>query len=147
MPLQFLSPLHRATRQISLHFEPKMARREVSNQEGHVLSFLRSYSPSPVGEVARVFGLRGSTLTGMLDRLEERGFITRELHPDDRRSFLLHMTPKGKRVANSVQEFVERFETDIRKRVSATDIKGFDRVMAAIAEVTAVEVRDPKEKT
>jgi DNA-binding MarR family transcriptional regulator len=124
-----------------------MARREVSNQEGHLLSFLRSYSPSPVGEVARILGIRGSTLTGMLDRLEYRGFITRELHPDDRRSFLLRITPKGKRGANSVQEFVERFEADIRKRISAADVKGFDRVMAAITEVTAVEVRNPREKT
>ena len=54
-------------------------------------------------------------------------------------------------MANSVQEFVERFEADVRRRVTATDIKGFDRVIAAIAEVTEVQVRgragSGKEKT
>ena len=142
MALRFLSPLHKATRQISLDFEPRMARLGVSNPEGHLLSFLRAYSPSTVGEVGRVFGLSGSTLTGILDRLEERGFLAREPHPEDRRSFLVRITSRGARVADGVQEFVEGFEAEVRKRITPADLDGFDRVMAAIGAVTQVEVRE-----
>lgn len=147
MPLLFLSPIHKASRQISLDFEPRMADLGVSNPEGHLLSFLRTYSPSTVGEVGRVFGRSGSTLTGMLDRLEERGFIMRELHPEDRRSFLVHITRKGRRVADKVQRFVEQFETDVRARITRADLQGFKRVMAAIGEVTQVEVRESRRST
>jgi DNA-binding MarR family transcriptional regulator len=147
MPLRFLSPLHKASRQISLDFEPRMARLGVSNPEGHLLSFLRTYSPSAVGEVGRVFGLSGSTLTGILDRLEQRGFITRELHPEDRRSFLVRITRKGTRVANGVQEFVEDFEAEVRKRIAVADLEGFDHVMAAIGAVTQVEVRENRRQS
>ncbi len=147
MPLRFLSPLHKASRQISLDFEPRMTRLGVSNPEGHLLSFLRTYSPSSVGELGRVFGLSGSTLTGILDRLEERGFITRELHPEDRRSFRVGITRKGTRVANRIQEFVEHFEAEVRKHISRADLQGFDRVMATISEVTQVEVRESRRPT
>lgn len=35
----------------------------------------------------------------MLDRLEQRGLITRKNDPADRRSFLVNATPKGRSVA------------------------------------------------
>jgi DNA-binding MarR family transcriptional regulator len=147
VPLHFLSPIHKASRQISLDFEPKMAALGVGNPEGHLLSFLRTYSPSTVGEVRRVFGRSGSTLTGILDRLEERGLITRELHPEDRRSFLVHITRKGRRVADKVQQFVEQFEIDVHAQITRADLQGFQRVMAAIGEVTQVEVRESRRAT
>ena len=61
--LIFLSPLHKATRQVSLWFEEQMADMDLSPQEGHVLSYLNAYAPCPISELVRVFGLKQSTLT------------------------------------------------------------------------------------
>ena len=92
MALKFLSPIHKSTRQIELYLEGRMAELGVSNPEGHLLSYLASYAPCPVGDLRRVFGYKGSTLTSMLDRLERRGLITRGAHPGDRRSFLVELS-------------------------------------------------------
>src|SRR3954447_24922878 len=98
-PLRLLSPIHRASRQVGLYLESRCSELGVSTPEGHLLSYLASYSPCPVGEIGRVFNLKGSTLTSMLDRLEERGLVERRPNRDDRRSFLVDLAKPGERIA------------------------------------------------
>jgi Transcriptional regulators len=142
----FLSPMHKATRQIGLHFEHRTPNRNLSPQEGHLLTYLRVYAPAPVGDLVRIFGVKASTMTSMLDRLESLGLTERNLNPDDRRSFMVSLTSAGRSAADEMQKFVEQTERDINKRVSKRDIEGFDAVMKAIAEVTGVTVRPERKK-
>lgn len=140
-PLRFLSPIHKASRQVGVHMERQMEGTGLAPQEGHLLSYLRSYAPCPIADVVTVFGLRGSTATAVLDRMEERGLITRTPNPDDRRSFLLELTAEGRSIAGEVQELVEKLEHSIARRITKDDETGFRNVMAAIeaaANVTLV---------
>jgi DNA-binding MarR family transcriptional regulator len=139
-PLRFLSPLHKATRQVTVWFEEQMKGTGLIPQEGHLLSYLRSYAPCPVGEIVSVFDLRGSTATSVLDRLENRGLIHRRMNPEDRRSFLVDLTDDGRATAERMQVFVDRFEAAVARRVSKKDEDGFRAVMAAIADVTKVKL-------
>ena len=59
------------------------------------------------GELSRLLHLDPSTLTGILMRLEERGFIRRSKDPADGRRVLLHLTAKGKRMDASTKGTVE----------------------------------------
>jgi MarR family transcriptional regulator, organic hydroperoxide resistance regulator len=142
----FLSPMHKATRQIGLHFERRAADSNLMPQEGHLLTYLRVYAPAPIGDLVRIFGVKGSTMTSMLDRLENLGLTERQINPDDRRSFVVSLTSHGKAIADEVQKFVEQTERDISRRVSKRDIEGFDAVMKAIAEATGVIVRPERKK-
>jgi DNA-binding MarR family transcriptional regulator len=145
MALLFLSPIHRATRQIALHLEGACGPREVSPTEGHVLTYLLSYAPCPIGELHRVFGLKRSTLTSLLDRLDRRGLLRRRLQPGDRRSFLVELTDEGRELAGQVRRDVEDLEAAIRARVDDAALAGFQTVMDAIASVTGVSVRPPRQ--
>jgi DNA-binding MarR family transcriptional regulator len=102
---------------------------------------MRSYAPCSISVLHRVFGLRRSTLTSMLDRLEGRGLVHRELSPTDRRSFLVHLTAAGAELAEEVQRPVDALERRIRAELDPEDLRGFDRVMEAISRVTRVNVR------
>ncbi len=107
-----------------------------------MLAYLLSYEPCQVGELLRVFGHKKSTLTSILDRLESRRYLVREVHPADRRSFLVALTPAGRQVAGLVRQIIEGLEDRLLQRVTPADLSGFQRVMAAIAAETAVELRD-----
>lgn len=144
MALSFLSPLHKASRQISMYLEAQTGELGVSPVEGHILSYLGSYSPTPIGELVRVFGIKQSTFTSMLDRLEQTGLLRRELNPGDRRSFLIHITEEGRELADRLNRLLETFEAEIRKRASPRDVKGFHAVMTAVEEVTRVRLREPR---
>lgn len=142
MALDFLSPLHKASRQISVYLEAHTRELGVSPAEGHLLTYLRSYTPAPIGELVRVFGLKQSTLTSMLDRLEEAGFVRREINRDDRRSFLIRISDAGRELADRLNKILEILEEEIRERVSSRDLKGFQAVMSAVEEVTRVRLRE-----
>ncbi len=149
MTLRFISPLHKALRQISLHLEERTAQLGLTPGECHMLSFLFSYSPCAIAELIRVFGLKKSTLTSMLNRLTDRGLVVREVNHDDRRSFLIGLTSEGRKLARRVNRPVEEFEEQLASRMSHKDLEGFEAVMSAITDVTAVEVRSspPQAKT
>ncbi len=147
MALHFLSPIHRASRQITLYLEAPMAELGVRASEAHLLGYLGAYGPCPVGEVARVFGWKKSTLTSVLDRLEERGIVERTLNPNDRRSLLVELSAIGRELAERVYEPVGELERLIAERIGDADLAGFRNVMAAIDAVTAVEVRPERTKS
>ena len=142
MALEFLSPLHKASRQISMHMEAQTRELGVSSIEGHVLTYLRSYAPTTIGELVRVFGIKQSTFTSVLDRLEEDGLIRREINRDDRRSFLIHISDDGMKLAKRLNRLLEELEEQIRERVTSRDVKGFHAVMGAVEEITQVQLRE-----
>ena len=151
-PLRFLSPIHKAGRQIGVYLQRAMDEHGLATAEGHLLSYLRSYAPCPISELHRVFGLKKSTLTGILDRLEKRRIVRRQPHPDDRRSLLVQLTPKGRTLAEKTQAPVTELEESIAAAIAPRDVEGFRRVMEAIDHITEVELRTnpptriPKEK-
>ena len=142
MALEFLSPLHKASRQITMYLETRTQELGVSPLEGHVLTYLRKYAPAPVGELVRVFGLKQSTFTSLLDRLERAGLVRRERNPDDRRSLLVHITVQGRELTTRLNRMLEKLEDDIRTRLRRGEVKGFHAVMAAVEDVTRVRVRE-----
>jgi DNA-binding MarR family transcriptional regulator len=142
MALEFLSPLHKASRQISVYLEGRTRELGVSPIEGHVLTYLRSYAPASIRDLVRVFGIKQSTFTSLLDRLEQDGLVRRTINPDDRRSFLIHITDRGTELAARLTRLLRTLEDDIRRRVEGRDVKGFQAVMGAVDEITRVRLRD-----
>ena len=61
--------------------------------------------PCPMGEVATRLHCDRSNVTGIVDRLEQRGLVERRQDPTDRRRRMLATTPAGDRVR---QEMAER---------------------------------------
>ncbi|MEW5928033.1 MAG: MarR family transcriptional regulator [Gemmatimonadota bacterium] len=142
MALEFLSPLHKASRQLSVYLESRTRELGLSPVEGHVLTYLRSYAPAPIAELVRVFGIKQSTFTSLLDRLEGAGLVRRELNPDDRRSFLIHLSDAGRELADRSNGLLEALEADIRAHVEPRDVEGFHAVMAAVERITRVQLRE-----
>ena len=134
MTLRFVPAIHRATHAIALLLEqaPDLS---VTQAEAHVLSHLADRGQATVADIHQTFGHKRSTLTSILDRLEARDLITREVNADDRRSFVVALTRQGRTLATKVAAHLERLETDVRKRVRRTDLDAFDRVVAAVAEL------------
>ena len=134
--LQFLSPIHKATRQLGAWLEGPMAQLGLSNPEAHLIAYLRSYGPCAVGDLHRVFGHRRSTLTSMLDRLQRKGLVSRATHPRDRRSVLVALTDRGRKKGERIRRELQALEERIRRRLDAEDLEAFVRVVRAIEEAT-----------
>jgi MarR family transcriptional regulator, organic hydroperoxide resistance regulator len=136
MTFSFLSPIHKATRQVAVHLAGPCAEEGVSTAEGHLLSYLRSYGPCAISTILSVFGLKASTATSMLQRLVDRGLVARGPAPGDRRSVLVRLTRRGIAAADRLRRRLVQLETSIHSRLSEREIEGFRAVMRAIEEAT-----------
>jgi DNA-binding MarR family transcriptional regulator len=130
--LSLVPPVHRATHRIGLLIQG--ARLGLSQGEAHLLAELHEAGPRSVGDLHRAFAHRKSTLTGILDRMEERGLVKRRVREDDRRSFSVELTSKGRTAAERAHRRLAELEGAVRKRVSAQDLRGFAAVVEALAE-------------
>lgn len=139
--LQILSPLHKANRQISIHIEERLTDLDLTTVEAHLLCYVRTYGPCPIGELVRVLGHKKSTMTNILDRLEDYGLLQRSVNPTDRRSFLVATTETGERIEDDAQKRVYDLEEGILELVTEDDMRGFRKVIEAVEDVTGVNVR------
>jgi DNA-binding MarR family transcriptional regulator len=57
------------------------------------LNIVALTGPMTAGELARQTGLTTASITGVLDRLEESGFVRRERDPKDRRRVIVDLNP------------------------------------------------------
>ena len=124
--------IERATHLIDIELGRRLAALEITQAEAHVLARLGRGGPTSPSELHRLFGHKRSTLTGILDRLEERRWITRELDPADRRSFVVSLTGPGKTAAAKVVAAVDALERRVARRVAGRDLEGFAAVLAAL---------------
>jgi DNA-binding MarR family transcriptional regulator len=70
---------------------------ELAPQQAMALRMLGS-GPKPMGELAKMLFCDSSNVTGITDRLEERGLVRREPSAEDRRVKLLTLTAEGERM-------------------------------------------------
>ena len=134
MRLSLVPPLHRATHRVGLLLQATRPALNLSQGEVHLLAELHEAGPRTVGELHRAFAHRKSTLTGILDRMEARGLVKRRLREEDRRSFSVELTAKGRVAAERAHRRLAQLEEAVRKVVSAEDLRGFAAVVDALAK-------------
>ena len=126
--------LQRATHRTLHVLSATLADLNLSGAEINALANLGDGGTLNVRQLSERTGTRASTLTGLLDRLENRGYLTRELDPADRRSFRLPLTEAGQAVAVRVLTAIADLERATLSRLSATQIAGYHAVIAALQE-------------
>jgi DNA-binding MarR family transcriptional regulator len=117
-------PIHRATHRIGLYLAD-LRDDGLTQGEGHILALLATSGPATIAELHRGLAHKRSTLTSILDRLVARGFVSRDVGEEDRRTFLITPTPKGLQVARRVHRHLTDLEEAVGRRVTADEVKGF----------------------
>jgi DNA-binding MarR family transcriptional regulator len=89
--------------------------REISRTEGEVLCIL-SEGPRRVTELAELEGVAQPTMTLLLKRLEERGWVKREGMPEDRRVVMVALTEAGIAVEQAFRaQFLGALRADLEE--------------------------------
>ena len=74
-----------------------------------------SYNPMALTEVREYLSVSKAAVSQMLNSLEKRGYIVREIDPNNRRNIIVILTEEGKTAFEKKnQEFYDRFEMVIR---------------------------------
>ena len=84
--------------------------------------------------LAAKLDLESSSMTGLLDRLEKKGFIERRPDPNDRRSILIFLTQSGITARENIKALVEKLDRKVQEALTAEDVKAFRRIISVISK-------------
>ncbi|OGT81001.1 MAG: hypothetical protein A3H91_16705 [Gammaproteobacteria bacterium RIFCSPLOWO2_02_FULL_61_13] len=88
-----------------------------------------------MGELSRWLMVTKGNITGIAERLSEDGFIKRQPTPTDRRSFVVTLTPKGRKLFKEMETQYERLLDEVFVEISIDDFDSFTGVLAKVKEV------------
>jgi DNA-binding MarR family transcriptional regulator len=89
-------------RRVDAHMQPL----ELTGMQWEPLLLVWLKRADTVAALARVSQVGVPSMTRMLDRLEQKDLLRRERSATDRRVVNLHLTPKGRKVANKIWPIV-----------------------------------------
>lgn len=135
MPIPLISAIHRAAQGIA-GFLDTQYNFEVAPADAHVLAHLVVHGNSTVGQIHLAYGHKRSTLTSILNRLEERSLITCKVNESDRRSLMIGLTPAGESLGRGIYKRLQELELEITTTFSSRDSRSALLVLTAFTKVT-----------
>lgn len=108
------------------------------------LNAVATYPGIDQSTLAAGIGFDTSTIGGVMDRLQARGWVQRRVLPEDRRVRQLFVTPEGEALLHDVQEAVLRTQERILAPLSRVEQKEFLRLLKVLVETNNEASRAPR---
>jgi|SRR3954451_18235413 len=103
---------------------------------------LDALSSATAGRLARRLGVSLSTMTGIVDRLCERGMVTRGEDPEDRRATRVELTDAGRELMERVHAVRREYMTRWLSRLSLEQLEHAADAIGALADAAADLARE-----
>jgi DNA-binding MarR family transcriptional regulator len=130
-----LLDLQRATHATLQVLAARLVDLDLTASELNALGNLADGAPRTVSELGAAVGTRPTTLTGVLDRLERRGLISRGPRPGDRRAVQIELTVDGRETAALVAATLADLEREALADLPAGSVEAARAVLRALAGV------------
>lgn len=85
-------------------------------------------------DLVEALGVEPPTVTKMVQRLEESGFIRRSPHPTDRRATTVWLTPKGRKVRSTVQRVSTKVNRQLFSDLSPRQMETLGSLLGRVAD-------------
>lgn len=139
---RIIAALRRIIRAIDLHSRRLAERYGLTWPQLAVLREAERLGATSAGDLARAANLSQATVTGILDRLERRGLVTRRRSGEDRRSVIVEMTEAGVSLLRGAPSLLQdRFREELEKleQWEQTMILGTLQRIAHMMEAPGIE--------
>lgn len=118
----------------------RLLRLGISMAQLHIMYTLQRGGEMTMSRLADVLNVSLSNATGLIDRLEERGFIERNRVPEDRRVVLVRVTPEGERMLREIDAMSDEILRTVLDRLPGSQLRAVAHAMSAFREAVAATV-------
>ena len=99
-----------------------------------ILFLLKQRDGRTMTELSQVLSTDNSAVTGRVDRLEKLGLIVRKMAPNDRRAYLIHITPEGLDEIERAKGIIRSVNEEIKEGFSTEEINAFKKILNNLFE-------------
>ncbi|MBP2653836.1 MAG: transcriptional regulator, MarR family [Firmicutes bacterium] len=104
----------------------------VTPEQWHLLNSLAEKDIINQKELAKRVDKNQTIVTRMLLILERKGFVKKEIDPNDRRAFLLYLTESGQKVQNNLLQLAEKTFETLLQDIPQEDVAKFAQVLNTV---------------
>ncbi|AIY85663.1 MAG: Transcriptional regulator, MarR family [Thermotoga sp. 47_83] len=110
---------------------------DMKTTELYAFLYVALFGPKKMKEIAEFLSTTKSNVTNVVDSLEKRGLVVREMDPVDRRTYRVVLTEKGKEIFGEILSNFESLLKSVLEKFSEEDFKvvseGFNRMVEALS--------------
>ena len=115
----------------------RLVRQGISMTQLHVMHLLDHHGEMPMSRLAEMLDVSLSNGTGLIDRVEERGFVERIRVESDRRMVMVRLTPAGRQMLDEIETIREQVLRRVLDKLDATQLSGVAKAMADLRGAVA----------
>lgn len=119
----------KAAIQIRQALDPELARWGLKYNEMGMLLIISEEPGMSQKEAGAIQGTDRSTVTEILDKLEEEGLAVRKTNPQDRRSYILSLTPKGEDLTNHLYQTIQEVQASYMETLAPDQVKTLQKIL------------------
>jgi DNA-binding MarR family transcriptional regulator len=137
--LEFLRQLWELDHALSRRSKRMEASTGITGPQRLVLRFIGRFPQISNGDLSALLHLHPSTLTGILDRLEQRGLVRRRQDPRDARRSLHGLTERGRELDANDAETIEGAIRSVFEGLDKGDVVAARRVLDALVRAISTD--------
>ena len=120
---------------------------ELTFSQGHIMGYLAQCTQTPcVRDIEDAFQLTHPTVSGLLSRMEKKGFVRLEPDPGDRRRKLVYLLPKGLQCIETMSEVIRQGDATLLQGFTREEQEQFREYLARAMRNVSPDATIPKEE-
>jgi len=119
---------------------------EISSGQGRILYVLWQEGPLSISEIGKRASLAKTTMTAMLDRMEDKGIIVRSFDASDRRQTTVSLTPAAESMRDTYRKVSDEITEIFYRGFSENEKADFEDKLRRILDNLNKEERMKNER-
>lgn len=116
-------------------FRPLLQEIPLTEQQWRVIRALNEFEELESKQLAELCCILSPSLTGIINRLEQQGYIKRRKSSEDQRRILLSLTDKSKEMFARMSPLLEARYQEMTERFSPEDMKALEELLNKLCDL------------
>ncbi len=116
-------------------FRPILQEIPMTEQQWRVIRALNEHEELESKQLAELCCILSPSLTGIISRLEQQGYIKRRKSPEDQRRILISLTEKAKTMFAELSPRLEQRYRDLTEKLSSDDMENLHMLLTKVCNI------------
>jgi MarR family transcriptional regulator for hemolysin len=125
----FLADLSNVSRKLRTLFDARIKQEGLTLTRARLLLQLAREDGTTQRELAEMLEIEPPSVVTLIDALEKKGFLRREMVKEDRRSRRIFLTDKARHQTDQIQRYADQMSQQVLADITEADLAGAARVL------------------